>query len=325
MSFSRSSSITVGRETQSNGHHHYQTNGYDAEPEPINLDLTDMEEESPQKRLVIAIDFGTTYSAVSYVAIPAGLPSELVDPRSIRSIRNYPEDQNLIPSNHVAAEVPTEVIYPLDRHFRDNIDHLGQVVENEFDDEAFISQSNLGLGERDQFDADGDISMFTDFSDHFRWGYQVHEALGIPATHSDENNQPLSRFKLLLDNGERTERIRNELNSTLDSLKRKKVVKGSLHVIADFLTPLLEHTQSELRNEGLDESYHREIVLCVPAIWTQKACRDMQTCLAAAMKRANFPGVSIQHNSIDNLFIVSEPEAAAAYMLSNSSQIKVKA
>ncbi|KAK2682221.1 hypothetical protein RAB80_000167 [Fusarium oxysporum f. sp. vasinfectum] len=170
-------------------------------------------------------------------------------------------------------EVPTEVIYPLDRHFRDhfNLDNPEQDLENGDSVEVPVP------------DEDGDISMLSDMSEEFRWGYRVHEVWNRPYTHSNTTNQPLSRFKLLLDNSEMTE---------------------------------------SLRRQGFDDSYEKEMILCVPAIWTQKACRDMQACLAVAMKRANFTRADLQNKSIDNLFIVSEPEAAAAHMLSTSAEIK---
>jgi hypothetical protein len=66
-----------------------------------------------------------------------------------------------------------------------------------------------------------------------------------------------------------------------------------------------------------------ETILCVPAIWSQKACRDMQTAMAIAMGQAGFPGVDVEDNNIDNLFIVSEPEAAAAFVLADSRDISV--
>jgi hypothetical protein len=74
---------------------------------------------------------------------------------------------------------------------------------------------------------------------------------------------------------------------------------------------------------GFDDSYSKEIVLCVPAIWTQKACRDMQTAMARAMGQARFEGVDVRNNSIENLFIVSEPEAAAAYVLATERGVSV--
>ncbi|KAF5697397.1 Hsp70 chaperone protein [Fusarium globosum] len=311
MSFSRSSTVTLGRENAPN--HQHQSEEDHSRPEPINLDLLDEDRVDPfPKRLLIAVDFGTTYSAVSYVDVPQGCPSDSVDSRSIRSIGNYPENYNYHYNDPMGLEVPTEVIYPLDRHFRDhfNLDNPEEPPEN---------------GDRVEVqapDEDGDISMLSDMSEEFRWGYRVHEVWNRPSTHSNTTNQPLSRFKLLLDNSEMTQSVRRDVSQTINTLKRRHVIQGPLHVIADFLTYLLEHTRSQLRRQGFDDSYEKEMVLCVPAIWTQKACRDMQACLAAAMKRANFTRADLQNKSIDNLFIVSEPEAAAAHMLSTSAEIK---
>ncbi|KAF5704611.1 Hsp70 chaperone protein [Fusarium mundagurra] len=311
MSFSRSSTVTLGRENAPN--HRSQSEEDPIRPEPINLDLLDEDRGDPfPKRLIIAVDFGTTYSAVSYVYVPQGCPSDSVDSRSIRSIGNYPENYNYGYNDPMGMEVPTEVIYPLDRHFRDhfNLDNPEEHLENGDDDEVPVP------------DEDGDISMISDVSEEFRWGYRVHEVWNRPSTHSNTTNQPLSRFKLLLDNSEMTETVRRDVRQTINTLKRRNIIQGPLHVIADFLTYLLEHTRSQLRRQGFDDSYEKEMILCVPAIWTQKACRDMQACLAVAMKRANFTRADLQNKSVDNLFIVSEPEAAAAHMLSTSAEIK---
>jgi hypothetical protein len=101
----------------------------------------------------------------------------------------------------------------------------------------------------------------------------------------------------------------------------KRIIQKPLDVIVDFLTSLMRHAKSEIERAGFDDSYKTEIVLCVPAIWTQKALRDMQGALAKAMALAGFPGVDPDTNTIDNLFIVSEPEAAAAFVLTNERDI----
>ncbi|KAL2211435.1 hypothetical protein CC79DRAFT_1392753 [Sarocladium strictum] len=315
MSFSRSSTVTLGRENAPapNPNRQHQLEDDYVRPEPINLGLLDEDHGDPfPKRLIIAVDFGTTYSAVSYVDVPQGCPSYSVHPRSIRSIGNYPENYNYHYNDPMGMEVPTEVIYPLDRHFRD---HFNLDIPEE--------HSANGNEDGDPVpDEDGDISMLSNALDEFRWGYRVHEVWNRPATHSNTTNQPLARFKLLLDNSEMTESVRRDVRHTINALKRKHVIQGPLHVIADFLTYLLEHTRAELHRQGFDDSYEKEMILCVPAIWTQKACRDMQACLAVAMKRANFTRADLQNKSIENLFIVSEPEAAAAHMLSTSAEIK---
>ncbi|KAF5572636.1 Hsp70 chaperone protein [Fusarium pseudocircinatum] len=284
----------------------------DARPEPINLDLLDEDRGDPfPKRLIIAIDFGTTYSAVSYVEVLQGCASDSVDTRNIRSIGNYPDSWHYYDAP-MGTEVPTEVIYPLDRHFRDhfNLDNPDKQLKS-------VDSVEVPVPE-----ADGDTSRLSDMSQAFRWGYQVHEVWNRASTHSNTTNQPLSRFKLLLDNSEMAESVKRDVRETVNTLRRRNIIQGPLHVIADFLTYLLGHTRSQLLRQGFDDSYEKEMILCVPARWTQKACRDMQSCLAAAMKRASFTGADLQNKSIDNLFIVSEPEAAAAHMLSTSAEIK---
>jgi hypothetical protein len=297
------------------------------DPEPFNLSQLLQSNESNVEnpfpaRLVIAIDFGTIYSAVSYVSIPQGCPSESVYLSSIKSIGNFPDTQAISSDDQMV--VPTEVIYPLNRHFRDQDDILNSGEDNA-EHIGVNSTGGINIGHRPLQEISRDTFMLEDdISDQFLWGYQVRKAWTIPSTHQDLRNQPLARFKLLLDDSPRTAAIRADLNTTLSALKRRRIVKKPLHVIADFLTDLLKHTQKELHREGFDQNYPREIVLCVPAIWTQKACRDMQGCLTEAMGRARFPGVDVQSNSIENLFIVSEPEAAAAYVIEACGGVKVR-
>ncbi|KAI3326025.1 hypothetical protein HD806DRAFT_430483 [Xylariaceae sp. AK1471] len=293
-------------------------------PEAVTSDmLSDGVNNQPSDRLIIAVDFGTTYSCVSYVALEKHEVPQYLARNRIHSIHNFPNDWNTNPADPMKRQVPTEVIYPLDRSFRDRED-LDIVEEREVDIgiQADALGSNYVMNpNRDDEDSDMDDFM-SDDSTLFRWGYGVHEAWALPATHSDPTNKPLSRFKLLLDDSPTTQIVRDDLEDTLRSLKRRKIIKKPLQVIADFLTCLLRHTKSELEEKGYDNSWKVEIVLCVPAIWSSKACRDMQTAMAIAMKKARFEGADIQNNSIENLFIVSEPEAAAAYVLAMEPSIK---
>jgi hypothetical protein len=352
MDFSRASTATIGRDDPFVGDHFLPIDGEidNAAPEEVFpeevpehlLEGPSADSENHSKRLIIAVDFGTTYSAVSYVALEEGESGEYLDLDRIKSIQNFPDDYNNgDSSDRMRSEVPTEVIYPLDRSFRqkENLGDVGeqeeQEQEHDYAQEVLNSPREYLAAQAAGFDAQGDngLAVFgrhdredddrmsiDDESTSFRWGYGVHEAWGIHATHADPRNQPLSRFKLLLDDSKTTLRIRAQLAQTLDELKRRKIIGNHRDVIADFLTCLLRHTKSELVSAGFDESYRTEIVLCVPAIWSQKACRDMQTAMAVAMERARFGGVDVQNNSIENLFIVSEPEAAAAFVLAKNRE-----
>jgi len=324
------------------------------------------------QRLIIAIDFGTTYSAVAYLALDEREDEDTrhIHPGRIRFIQNYPNDRNFSFASDMKSEVPTEVMYPLNvklvRRFRRrtgaqaevehperprDLDDEGEQEEEEEAEQDIMAapthstraveeadmgesmaggQQDLALSEPaslaifDSSDVRDDESMAVDETESLQWGYSVHSAWGLAATHANPHNQPLSRFKLLLDNSPLTERVRAGLSTTLNELKRQRIIKNDHDVIVDFLTNLLRHTKSQLAGAGIyAERYRPELVLCVPAIWSQKASRDMQTALAKAMCLAGFEGVNVQNNCIENLFIVSEPEAAAAHVLATDSSILV--
>ncbi|KAI1268361.1 hypothetical protein F5Y18DRAFT_375004 [Xylariaceae sp. FL1019] len=264
------------------------------------------------KRLIIAVDFGTTFSSVFYVALDGQTP-EYLELDRIKGIDNYSSDKNcLAPDDPMRRQVPTELIYPSNRKFRN--EDLAQLMSHE-------GQEDDGDDTVTEHDTDPEEQSSAE-SNTLQWGYTVHEKLRLPFTHKDPKNKPLSRFKLLLDENPKTKRVREDLENTLDSLRRRRIISDKLQVIADYLTYLLHHCRSQLRERGFDASWGTEMVMCVPAIWTQKACRAMQTAMAIGMEKTGFQGANVKNNSIENLFIVSEPEAAAAYALAQDPSIK---
>lgn len=107
--------------------------------------------------------------------------------------------------------------------------------------------------------------------------------------------------------------IRDDLRPILARLKqakikRKKTIKRDEDVIADYLTQLFRHTKEQLEGMGIPGGSEFEHVLCVPAMWDADACREMQNSVAIAVKRTGL-------GSMDDFFLVSEPEAAAAFVL----------
>ncbi|KAK7906417.1 hypothetical protein PG985_016423 [Apiospora marii] len=317
MAYSRETTATLGR-TPGVEESRYST--------PLPNPRVDDEEELG-KRLIIAIDFGTTYSCVSYAAVQRGERPEYLMRDRIESIENYPNDQDPDAASPMKKQVPTELMYPKTADFRakEGLPELADGDEPQEEVPALHDED----GDIDMADADDKTvqqymeELMLDNSDTLSWGYSVHESQSLPKVHSDSSSKPLSRFKLLLDTSPMTEEVRHSLKDTVESLQKRKIIKKPLQLIADFLTCLLRHTKEELADRGYDDSWALEIVLCVPAIWTQKACRDMQSALAVAMEKTNFKGVDIQNNSIENLFIVSEPEAAAAYVLAWSPDVHV--
>ncbi|KAF2181357.1 hypothetical protein K469DRAFT_713791 [Zopfia rhizophila CBS 207.26] len=303
--------------------------GHIVPDEGIELLLGEPTNRCQSKRLIIAVDFGTTYSAVSFMSLAEGENAELVGSDRILSIKNFPGDSARDMNDRMRDEVPTEVIYPLNRRFRSEGEwdslQTSQVdgpANGDEDEGPELSQTQTMDVDMTDYEEIFDEAEFRTIAQPFQWGYKVHEAWRFPDTHFDKTNQALSRFKLLLDTSQTTEAVRTQVAPTFEALAAKKIIKGPLTVIADYLTCLLRHTKSELRTRGFDDSYPVELVMCVPAIWSQKACRDMQTAMAKAMQQAQFQGVDIQNNSIENLFIVSEPEAAAAYVLATDHTIR---
>ncbi|KAM6525643.1 hypothetical protein FALCPG4_011179 [Fusarium falciforme] len=208
-------------------------------------------------------------------------------------------------------KVPTEVMYPANsRYYKQE----AIVPQEATDIEGDVLMRDQNHGDSDESDDEEEAND----SQSFRWGYQVDHLWSIPTAHSNVMTCPLARFKLLLDKSATTKPVRTHLGKTLRPLCKRKVIRNNYQPITDFLSHLLAHAKSELAKQGVDESWQFEVVLCVPAIWDPKALRIMQTCLALAMDRAKFPGVDTENNSIERLFIVSEPEAAATYMVSQN-------
>ncbi|RYC58125.1 hypothetical protein CHU98_g8073 [Xylaria longipes] len=323
MSLSRATSATLSSDDASAVP--TTENEKDKAQDAVQNDLLDMADNGTKSnRLIMGIDFGTTCSAVSFIALKAEEQAEHAPQIRIQSIKNYPEDMNDSAGDPMRLEVPTEVIYPLDRHFRKKArlemaaqDHIDQNEETEDS-----SQGGYWVGDPMQVDQDEDDSMDDGDSRDFQWGYSVHTAWRFRDTHMDTGTKALTRFKLLLHNDAQTETARNHLAPIIERLKAHKIIKSHLDVIADYLTCLLRHAKTELRMQGLYDGYNVEVVLCIPAIWKQQACRDMQTALASALQAADFKTVDVQNNSINNLFIVSEPEAAAAHVLKNYRDIR---
>jgi hypothetical protein len=140
---------------------------------------------------------------------------------------------------------------------------------------------------------------------------------------SELNLQGLvTKSKLLLDTSQHTEDIREELSITLDKLRRDRMIKEDHDVIAHFLTRLFEHTGYQLRaSHRFDAATRIEFVLCVPVTWSRKACRIMQTAMTTAIRSSRI--YRLPTNNVDNLFIVSEPEAAATAVLAGKRDVRV--
>lgn len=156
------------------------------------------------------------------------------------------------------------------------------------------------------------------------WGYGIHQMIKPDADLGSINR--IAKSKLLLDTSPKTEPVREKLRSIVDKLRKKTKRAGKTYVramsdediIADYLTQLFLHAKDQLITvHGIPNNVVVEHVLCVPVVWKAKACRTMERAMETAI-RASGLGTS------KDLFLVSEPEAAAAYIIGKNKVINVR-
>jgi len=120
-----------------------------------------------------------------------------------------------------------------------------------------------------------------------------------------------------LDKSPATLAVRKQLRPILQQLKTNNIIKEDEDVIADYLTQLFRHTKHQLITvHNMPNDCIIEHVLCVPNAWNSQACRKMQAAMGNAVQRSEL-------GSMKNFFLVSEPEAAASYVLDTDNQLNV--
>lgn len=293
---------------------------------------TPFEGTAAQRRFVVSIDFGTTFSSVSFIAFAENESMLAVHPSEINSVVNYPDEPPL-GLRERRREVPTESWYP-NRVLHDNQDAMAaadrsDVSNDDMGENLYEDGSSTDPQEVvESIEEDMEIEMADETEEHadddsrdFFWGYGVQRQLGFPDSNRNQNRR-VKRSKLLLDNSDHTREIRNQLRPILNRLKNKKLIRNDEDVIADFLEHLFQHVKEQLiKYHGFSDACPVEFVLCVPAMWTQKASRTMQSVMETAISRSGFG--NLQDGSVEDLFIVSEPEAASAHVLADTNEVRV--
>ncbi|CAJ0550261.1 Ff.00g101910.m01.CDS01 [Fusarium sp. VM40] len=257
-------------------------------------------------RVVVAVDFGETNSAVAYTSVPQGTPSTAIPESRVKTIRNYPSGMVAGKSDRMSLEVPTQLLYPQGWVFRP-LDELRAAPPGP------------------EIDGDGDSQM--NDGSHLLWGYQVLEETMQVTSHSGNGDTLLYGFKTFMDRVYNDEAPRHHIIEALTQLgennlgRKIEVHEMLLLVTIDFLTKILKHAKNQIMQKRFIIT-SSEIVICVPVIWSQRALRNMQTCMSIAAKLAGFPGIKHEDDCIGNIFIVSEPEAAATWLLAQGSRIR---
>jgi hypothetical protein len=275
-----------------------------------------------RRNFVIGIDYGTTFTSISYYVLPEGSEDSLVFPNQIRAIQKRPHDS----LRGGSMQVPTESWYSITPRSRE--EPKGQFddgywdsdVDDDLDPEPIIPTQKSVLTTHSGLDHEE--------SSQFLWGYKA--PYEMYRGHSSRNrNRHIERAKLILLSSKHTAEDRKRLRPSIDRLIEKGIIRkfGKKHhsdtrdiqdIIADFLVAALTHTKEQLvRLEGFDASLCSiSFVLAIPTIWPTKSTRILQYALEDAIRTTGFG--KLTHGSIDNLFVVSEPEAAATYVVGNS-------
>ncbi|KAL1602352.1 hypothetical protein SLS60_005768 [Paraconiothyrium brasiliense] len=273
-------------------------------------------------RIVISIDFGTTFSTVAYAVLPKGVSPKNIHVRKVKCIGKFPGYRKLDGMLDTRQDVPTELWYNFEDQPLPSSDLLSPDLPS--NDEASSSSDDDGP-HGDSSGPDDDDPRVNRAARHINprntsvtqyWGFNVQQHLNTMNIPRDEVS-PLTRFKLKLDNTEATEKLRADLDTILSTLRQRNIINDDSDIYTDYLTHLLKHAKEQLElSKELCENMVVQFVLCVPAKWPVKACRTMQSAVEQAVQRAGFN--SKTQEASRNLFMISEPEAAAECILAEA-------
>ncbi|KAJ8069522.1 hypothetical protein OCU04_003173 [Sclerotinia nivalis] len=301
-----------------------------------------VEEESnnttiPQK-FVIGVDFGTTFTSVSYFSHPINDRHPRAFPEQLLSIKNWPDDLSSGDAGGTRPQVPTETIsswllkhwyspIPLSRDGPEDIDEDGGTLE-----EFVYADNNHPLTSVGDSNIESQLNCLEldEGSSKFFWGYQVHHQQYRENICRDTITR-VKRSKLWLVQTPYTREDRVELVHIIEylienhiirkhGLKDKSDVRDVLDTFTDFLVKVLHHTREQLiQLHNFSHSSVVEFALTVPTIWSPNASRILQTALQTATRVVKFGDMSTKKAIIP--YIVSEPEAAAIYMLARDTSV----
>ena len=312
----------------------------DDDDSDADVDMTDADkaiedgaEETPES-LVVAIDLGTTFSTVAYAKVCKNSKRELMNLSEVKCISNYPDDPVLMGADprfgpQVSREdVPSELWYQT-TGMEDVVSQVPPEAEVEDHQSEASASSSISRDsspfESDYDDVDANPATLPSERSGAKiiWGWTVQKELSRLGVLTDDCDR-LARFKLMLDTQRvETAVVRTKLGPILTRLKDLKIINADQDIIADFLEQLLRHAKSELvQLQVYDPQVPVEFVLCVPAVWPSQATVTMQAALIEAAQRCDF-GLN-SAGTLNDLFIVSEPEAAATCVLAEGrTQVQV--
>jgi len=298
--------------------------------------MTDVETVSVDprmnRRFIVGIDYGTTNSSASY-AIVHGDAQEL-SRSDIHHITNFDSDPfEEDPFSSPSKEVPSVVWYPEEKvRTEDPLSYNSaheRRVRMEIEDQE-NSESVEEDGEREEgVGANGEHTNHKEKPSYYsrevpenmRWGFegQPSSTFSNASEFLNARNSPIQWAKLQLADKKYRAGYSKRSQRSFYTLRSASVVRVELDFITDFLTCFFKHIKKELHeNEGLQDNEPVEMILCLPVLWPSKARRRMYEAMSIAMKTSGLGA-----NYIDDISMLYEPEAAAAYVLSDGFDMMV--
>ncbi|CAG8958614.1 hypothetical protein HYFRA_00009931 [Hymenoscyphus fraxineus] len=272
---------------------------------------------APKKKFILGLDYGTTFTSISYYTHSVDDFEFKVLPGDIKSIVNWP-----MASSSEIRQVPSQSWYPLVPRSKETALNGDQSDDETDTDNPIASTSKVNWST--EIVTHTNQTIDSDAAESFLWGYEVPYFMYKAGT-SRNVDRYMDRPKLLLVQTKYTESDRKRLRPRLDGLIRAGIVhrhgesgrpamQDLEDIIADFLIRIFRHTKQQLQeNEGLTDNSEVEFVMTVPVIWHQGSSRIMQNAIARAIHTTGLGTLS--YGSIDNLFVASEPESAATYLM----------
>lgn len=284
------------------------------------------------KSVVVGVDYGTTFTSVSYHVTSNLDPGAelLIRPSDIKAIRNWPHD-----ALGTAEQVPTVSWYSPALMKR------AEPVEQYDAPKDAPRRRSIYEDDEQQQDKDslapnqvviGTVAGVDEDDGDYLYAWEVgHERYVRNRTR--EESLLIQHAKLGLLTTSFTDRDRKDLRRQVTAMVKRGIIRkyGKRNepdprdlrdIIADFLTKVLEHTKQQLAiHEEFTEGCSVEFVVTVPTIWSPEASRILQFSVAAAIQATRFGTVC--DGSIDNLFLVTEPEAGLTWLLQNTAALVV--
>ncbi|CZS94244.1 uncharacterized protein RCO7_10355 [Rhynchosporium graminicola] len=275
----------------------------------------------------LGVDVGVTFTTVAYVTHNLNQKHPRIDPREVKYITNWPDDGIA----GTRAQIPTEMWF-------------SSVSVPPYDDgdsdgsKESDSGDNIVLDDRIKLNSAADcLSEFSapnkrqaspgneKISEHL-WGYSVHQQRYLSSTDRDVMGH-IDRPKLILVEASHTDSDRARLSPRLRHLIENGTIQSHgggpediLDVLIYILVKILGHTKRQLtEREGYTPDCPVSFALTVPTIWSARSSRILQNAFQAAIGLTDFG--TLVNSSLENVFIVSEPEAAATFLLGYTHQM----